>query len=278
MIEGVGVVPMAGTRREHRGEVDEVDAERLEVVEVLGHALEVAAVELVHRLAPVGEHRCVPVGLDRPVRGRPIRLLRRARRTACEAVGEDLVAHRIGEPRRRSGERDEPEVVTVGDVALERAGPVDPPDPVGGLHQEPVGDVVAGHRQVHLPPRHAGIVPIVQPSRRTVAGLAVVDGAHVHGGGTDGVGHPQTQADRVTDGRGDAVEVVRGPVVVGLCGEVHSRPTLPATADRPAVRPHPLTAPAVMPPTMKRCRNWNSSTTGIAAISAPTANGPQLRS
>ena len=39
VIEGVGVVPVAGARREHRGEVDEVDAERLEVVEVLGHAL-----------------------------------------------------------------------------------------------------------------------------------------------------------------------------------------------------------------------------------------------
>ena len=40
----------------------------------------------------------------------------------------------------------------------------------------------------------------------------------------------------------------------------------------------PLTAPAVMPPTMKRWRNWNSSTTGIEAISAPAANGPHRRS
>ena len=50
----------------------------------------------------------------------------------------------------------------------------------------------------------------------------------------------------------------------------------PQRADRSARQP--LTAPAVMPPTMKRWRNWNSSTTGIEAISAPTANGPQLRS
>ena len=38
-----------------------------------------------------------------------------------------------------------------------------------------------------------------------------------------------------------------------------------------------MTAPAVMPLTMKRWRNWNSSTTGIEAISAPAANGPQLK-
>ena len=29
---------------------------------------------------------------------------------------------------------------------------------------------------------------------------------------------------------------------------------------------------------MKRWRKWNSSTTGIEAISAPAANGPQLMS
>ena len=114
-IERRGVVAMARPRREHRREVDQVDAELFEVIEALTHPDEVAAVELAYCPLPVGGDRSVPVATRSPSPPRdppsPARRCRgrsgrgRSRSTRCRraspAAGRTSTARSRHDRRRR---------------------------------------------------------------------------------------------------------------------------------------------------------------------------------
>ena len=154
--EGGRVVAVVALAGEDRRRVDDVGADLLDVVEVLGDAVEVAAVEL-HRRARVAAleaHLVVPLGRQRPVGD----LALVGRRGAGEPVGEDLVDHRVASPVRRGREGREPEVVAVGDVVVDGAGAGQPLlRAVGPDEQEPVVRDRVVHRQRRLPPHDVAV-------------------------------------------------------------------------------------------------------------------------
>ena len=121
LLEGGGVVAVVGLGREERRQVEGVDAQAGQVVEVLGDAVQVPAVELPPAV-PGGDDRVVPGGGPGPGRRRPPVRPRRA----GEPVGEDLVDDGVAGPggRRRGG--GEQEVAGVGDVVGVDAGAVAP--------------------------------------------------------------------------------------------------------------------------------------------------------
>ena len=101
------------------------------MVQVLDHAVEVAAVELEPVPAAPAGHRLVPATALRPVRDGS----RVGGRRAGEPVGEHLQDDRVSRPVGGRGVRAEQEVVDVQDVAQPvPAGRVEPP--VAGLAVE----------------------------------------------------------------------------------------------------------------------------------------------
>jgi hypothetical protein len=84
----VRVIAMVRGRLEHRGEVQRVHAQRLDVIEVLDDPEQVAALE------PVVGRRLIP-RLERPGLLDP--------RAPREPVREDLVEHCVADPGRRIG-------------------------------------------------------------------------------------------------------------------------------------------------------------------------------
>ena len=206
-----GVVPVVALAGEDGGEVDDVGAQLLDVVEVLGDAVEVAAVELVADLVALGlarEDGVAPGGRDRPVRHRrpPYGAPR-----AGEAVGEDLVDDRLARPRRRRDVvADEPEVAGVGDVSPVHPGRVEP-----GVAGRPTREDEAVRRRgvVHDdPPAPPGLAlvaaPAVDPQRDEVR-LGVVDDAGVHPvqRGLAGDAHPHRDGVAEAGGRVGDVEL-----------------------------------------------------------------------
>ncbi len=165
------VVAVVAVGREDRVEVDDRNAQALQVVELLGHALEGPAVEVPASNAQV-------IGRDARVRGRGIpvldqgalhavqRLVESGRRAllpilaASKAVGEDLVDHGVLVPVElgRAGLKDrdlERGRLAVGEGALARGpalvGAVAPHGSVGGLKVEAVPHQArAGRRVVRL--------------------------------------------------------------------------------------------------------------------------------
>src|SRR5215217_1377579 len=76
-------------------------------------------------------------------------------------------------------------------------------------------------------------------------------------------GHPQEHGHGLAQAGRVVADVQGGAVVVRL-------------GDQGVLHGQPFTAPVVSPPTMNRCRIWNSTTVGIAASTAPAANIPKL--
>src|SRR4029450_11776947 len=75
--------------------------------------------------------------------------------------------------------------------------------------------------------------------------------------------HPQEHGHGLAQAGCVGADVQGGAVVVRL-------------GDQGVLHGQPFTAPVVSPPTMNRCRIWNSTTVGIAASTAPAANIPKL--
>ena len=233
--EGGRVVAVVALAGEDRRRVEHVGADRGDVVEVLGDAVQVAAVEL-HgraRVAALEDDLVVPLRRQRPVRDLP--LVGRGR--AGEAVGEDLVDDAVATPVGCGRVGGQPEVDGVGQVVAHQPGAGQPlllALPVGeGAHEEEavVRDRVV-HRQVALPPHHVagggrrrrvedrlGVVRRPQPDRLDRVCRARAD-AHGDGGAELGclVG-----------------DVERGPVVVGVVEEAHGpHPPSPRMAAAPS--------------------------------------------
>jgi hypothetical protein len=90
---------MVGPARENWREVDQIGAELLNVVEVLGYAIEVAAVEL-----PANDVVDVDDGVVPLLSDRPIGYGRAVFAGGGETVGEDLVDDGVADPRGWFGE------------------------------------------------------------------------------------------------------------------------------------------------------------------------------
>jgi hypothetical protein len=239
VVEGRGVVAVVALRREARRQVQHRRPQLDEVVEVLRDARQVAAEHLGAGQRPGVRHLVVPAGGDRPARQLALVGLRRPR----EAVREDLVHDGVGHPLRDCGLGDQPEVGGVGDVADVPALGVQPGVRADdGARQQ---EAVARHR-VDDPHRRrppggvrVGALDLGGAPRR----LAVGEHPRRHGRGTRRavgvVRDPHPDGDDVTE-RGRGVrDVQRRAVVMGLEEQVRG--------GRPA---HPLTPPAVSPPTM----------------------------
>ncbi len=248
--EAGGVVAVVARGREERRQVQHVDAEVDEVLQTLLDAGEVAAVQLPRCVRPgVLHRRGVPVSRHGPVGQRAVVLP-----GAGEAVGKDLVHDAVHGPAGCRRVRAHHEVRGVGDVVGVRAGRVDPavPRAPGTVVQQP--PVV---RQP-VPDGDGGAVPDVVVvgavhDRLDVAGLTVVHLAHVHRAhrrrAAALVRHPQQDVHLVPESRPREPRTVQRRTVVVRLGR--QAPTRRAVRASPA---HPLTPPAVMPPTMKRCR------------------------
>ena len=227
------------------------------MVEVLGDAVEVTAVELAAATRPrAGLHRVRPGRLDGPVGGLP--LVGGGR--AGEAVGEDLVDDGVQGPLRQGGVRgDDPEVRGVGDIPQVAPGPVDPQPPDRAAGEQPA---VGRHRvaTIHLgAPPHlplGGAFGIAHG--RDEVGFPITQNPHVcrvegrFPGGGRARGNPQPQADDLTEARRLGRDVERRTVVVGPVQTDGRR------ADQPGGRPGDrqrriegrghFTDPAVRPP------------------------------
>ena len=149
LVEPVSVIAMVGARRKERGEVEQVHPEPLEVVEVLSHAVEVAAVELPRRRGALVDRLVIPLGGFGPVGQRPPIGSGRTR----EAIGKDLVHDRLGSPGRSRRVRDELEVVVVARLDVAEARTAQPDEaPVCVLDREAVAVHGVAHLDLGLPP------------------------------------------------------------------------------------------------------------------------------
>src|SRR5262249_19620053 len=162
-----------------------------------------------------------------------------------------------------TGSRDE--VVRARDLRRMQAEPVDP-----GVAARPAGEqpAVARHRVGHAERRAPPcLVAALGVDRRLEdGGLAVPHVAQVDPRSV-AAPRPQQHGRLLADRSGRLRGVPLRAVVVRL---VEERLDGPARVDEG----HPLTEPAVRPPTIQRCRNRNRRTTGIIAINAPAQNGP----
>gem|GEM_PF-5267922 len=217
------VVAVVGGAREDGREVEQRHPEVDEVVEVLDDPVEVPAVELLRTPGEGGVDGVVPGCRDRPVR----RLPGVGCRGAGEPVGEDLVHHRLGHPRRRGVVGgDEREV-----IGVERLGarepclrqPVHPP--VGVLEHEPVAVAGILDDELRLPPGPAvddagehGIRPL-----RLVVGV----GTRADGDEVPVLRHPHPHPHGVAERGGGGGDVEGGSVVMGRGGRVHDYLTAP---------------------------------------------------
>ena len=122
--EARGVVAVDAPGREDRREVEDVGAERLDVVEALLDPGEVAAEPLARRVRAAAGRQLVPGARDRPIWEAGGRVGGGAARR--EAVGEDLVHDRAEVPVRAAGVEREDEVVGVGRVVGHGSGAVEP--------------------------------------------------------------------------------------------------------------------------------------------------------
>jgi hypothetical protein len=112
VIEAGGVVSVIRLRGEDRRVVQRVHTQIDEVVQPVHDAVEVSAVELPAAPRVGGIQRVIPGCGDRPLRKRAVGCGIRSR----ETIGEDLVQHGVGHPRRRRVAGDEGEVLGVEDV------------------------------------------------------------------------------------------------------------------------------------------------------------------
>ena len=259
--EARGVVAVVRRAGEYGRQIEQRDAELDEVVEVLHDPVEVAAVELLGAPRQHGVDGIVPGCRDGPVGRGSLVCGRRAR----EAVGEHLVHDRLGEPRGRRIAGDECEVLGVEQLRAAEARLAEPLDPAVLAHEQPAV-AVPGVRDDDrgLPPLPArGIRP--ESHRVVPAGLVVGVRPHAHGvqGGV-ARGHAQPHPDGVAECRILRRDVQRRTVVV-RCETRHGC--------RAAAH---LTAPAVRPPTMYRCRKRKSTMTGTAASTAPAEKRVQF--
>src|SRR3954447_25146825 len=164
-------------------------------------------------------------------------------------------------PVRARRPDDEAEVLGVGNLVLVLADRIDPPPAV----DQPaiVRDGVEGG-ELGAPP-YVGLRLLVD-DRLGAPWLAVALVAE-----EDALGARRTRESQPHDRL--PAELV-GPLDDVFVGAVVVRP-VEQPLDVHGGERHPLTDPAVRPPTIQRCRKRNRIVTGIIAISEPAANGPQ---
>ncbi len=214
-VEGHRVVAVGGPRLEDGRQVEQRRAQVVEVVEVLGDAVERAAVPLERHVGALVHDRLVPLAGDGPVGDG------RAGLGPAEAVGEDLVADLVGHPRGQPVVGADEEVTAVGDVARVHAGGGEPAEVGGtGRDEEAVGRHPVDDAQPDLPPRAGRVLRDLLGTadrRLAVAHRAQHDLGRARRA-VGGVRDPHAQRDHVAQRRTVVRDVVRRAVVVGVEG------------------------------------------------------------
>ncbi len=109
-VERRRVVAMRAPGREDRGEVEDVHAQRRQVVEAFLDSAQIAAEPLERSLGPASGRKLVPLARYGPLGRRHLATRR------CEAIREHLVHDGLEVPVGATGPRRRDEVVGVGDV------------------------------------------------------------------------------------------------------------------------------------------------------------------
>ena len=238
-VEGRRVVPMVRPGGEERSQVEDVRTQALEVVEVVGDPVQVAAVEMSALvLAPDSVDRLRPARGDRPVghAAAPPSGEHRTRGLG-EPVREDLVDDGVEGPvRRRPVVGDQPEVAGVRDITQVQPGAVEPGIPGRASGEDPPvarDRIVAG--QPGPPPRVGAVRPCGVHDGRDELRLAVGDRADVHVVQRQVGRDTQPHADHVSEPRCGLGDVERGAVVVGGGEKIRDR--VPGHLTDPAVIP-----------------------------------------
>ena len=201
---------MVGCRREDGREIQQVHAERHQVVELLGDAIEVSAVELLRAPRHDRVDRGVPARGDRPLRRR----MRAGLRGAREAVGENLGHHGICQPRRRRRVGDEGEVLGVEGLERVQPGLVEP------LHASVLVDEQPAVAVARIADRDGCLPPLPAVGRAEADGIRpfrLVIGIRPRadrGQRTVARRHSQSHGDDVAERRREIRHVQRRAVVV----------------------------------------------------------------
>jgi hypothetical protein len=207
LAEGRGVVTVVRFGREERRQIDRANPERREIVQMLGDAIEIAAVPLARRVWSFADYRIIPGSGPGPRGGWALDRF-------GKPIGEDLV-HRARRPLRRFGKSADAKVGRIGDIVAMQAGAVQPLITVWAAVEQPA---IAHHRIDHTQfgaqPRVALILPIDCGTRQFR--LAVAEDAHPGAGDIARSRDAQQDGDLAAEFGGGIGYVQRRAIVMRL--------------------------------------------------------------